>query len=389
MSLLSLVEAETENIAENTYKVETGSDILNVSEVASVQSSPEVLFGETQLPLSVIRIDGGTQPREGLNNAYAAELAEQVRLGAKPPPITVFFDGANYWLADGFHRFKAYEELGSSTALANVQQGTQRDAILFSVGANASHGLRRTNADKRRAIMRLLTDSEWSLWSDREIAKRCRVDHKTVSKLRQAVTGEIPSKETLQSESVIGQSKSRSLTGEIPSKETLQSRNDTGEIPSEMQPQVANARTYINKHGKVSTMNTANIGGNQGRTEAQEPDECIPCTAQSSDGEDSPLAFLKTGTDCIPWDSSRDHPSPAVPFNLKGDKSPTPRQVHAPCAEQLECIRIRLQRLAEEEHKIEGRTDDDKIKQIRIKQTIGLVRRELKRLCDSLAPSPA
>ncbi|MCG8365652.1 MAG: ParB/RepB/Spo0J family partition protein, partial [Pseudanabaenales cyanobacterium] len=133
-----------------------------MSEVVSAQSKPEVLFGETELPLSVIRIDGGTQPREGLNNAYAAELAEQVRLGAQPPPITVFFDGANYWLADGFHRFKAYEELGSSTALANVQQGTQRDAILFSVGANASHGLRRTNADKRRAIMRLLTDSEWS-----------------------------------------------------------------------------------------------------------------------------------------------------------------------------------------------------------------------------------
>ena len=213
--------------------------------------------------------------------------------------------------------------------------------------------------------MRLLTDSEWSLWSDREIAKRCRVDHKTVSKLRQAVTGDFPSKET------------------------LQSGNVTGDFPSEMHPQVVNARTYINRHGQVSTMNTANIGGNQGRTEAQEPEECIPCTAQSSDGEGSPLAFLKTGTDCTPWDSSVDHPSPAVPFNLKGDKSPTPRQAHAPCAEQLECIRVRLQRLAEEENKIEGRTDDDKIKQIRIKQTIGLVRRELKRLCDSLAPSPA
>ena len=384
MSLLSLVEAETENIAENTYtnKVETGNDILNMSEAVSAQSKPEVLFGETELPLSVIRIDGGTQPREGLNNAYAAELAEQVRLGAQPPPITVFFDGANYWLADGFHRFKAYEELGSSTALANVQQGTQRDAILFSVGANASHGLRRTNADKRRAIMRLLTDSEWSLWSDREIAKRCKVHHSTVSKLRQPLTGDL-SIDT-QNVSVTQDTGHLSVNGD------LSIDTQAGDVTQD-----TGRRFFTDRHGNKSARrvgtkprNSTGFDIDQGRAEAQEP-KCIPCTAQSSNGEGSPLAFLKTGTDCTPWDSSRDHPSPAVPFNLKGDKSPTPRQAHTPCAEQLECIRIRLQRLAEEENKIEGRTDDDKIKQIRIKQTIGLVRRELKRLCDSLAPSPA
>jgi hypothetical protein len=39
-----------------------------------------------------------------------------------------------------------------------------------SVSANAPHGLRRTNADKRRAVVRLLEDTEWSQWADREIA---------------------------------------------------------------------------------------------------------------------------------------------------------------------------------------------------------------------------
>lgn len=33
-------------------------------------------------------------------------------------------------------------------------------------------------------------------WSDREIAKTCDVDHKTVGKLRSEVTGEIPSERT-------------------------------------------------------------------------------------------------------------------------------------------------------------------------------------------------
>lgn len=39
-----------------------------------------------------------------------------------------------------------------------------REAILFIVGANASHGLRRTNADKRRTVERLLADEEWRGW---------------------------------------------------------------------------------------------------------------------------------------------------------------------------------------------------------------------------------
>ena len=56
--------------------------------------------------------------------------------------------------------------------------------MLFSVGANATHGLRRTNDDKRRAVLTLLSDAEWSQWSDREIAKRCGVSPDTVGRIR-------------------------------------------------------------------------------------------------------------------------------------------------------------------------------------------------------------
>ena len=38
--------------------------------------------------------------------------------------------------------------------------------------------------DKRRAVMTLLNDPEWSAWSDREIARQCRVSDKTVGHLR-------------------------------------------------------------------------------------------------------------------------------------------------------------------------------------------------------------
>ena len=64
--------------------------------------------------------------------------------------------------------------------------------VLHAVSANATHGLRRTNADKRRAVMALLYDDEWAQWSDREIARRCAVDGKTVARLRAELTAELP-----------------------------------------------------------------------------------------------------------------------------------------------------------------------------------------------------
>lgn len=67
---------------------------------------------------------------------------------------------------------------------ADVRKGTRRDALLFSVSANAQHGHRRTNDDKRRAVDIMLNDSEWARWSDREIARQICVDQTTVSKRR-------------------------------------------------------------------------------------------------------------------------------------------------------------------------------------------------------------
>jgi hypothetical protein len=60
----------------------------------------------------------------------------------------------------------------------------QRDAILFSVSANAQHGQRRTNEDKRRAVMRLLEDPEWCKWSNYKIAARCGVSEFLVRRIK-------------------------------------------------------------------------------------------------------------------------------------------------------------------------------------------------------------
>ena len=131
-----------------------------------------------------ISIDGGTQQREKIDPAVVAEYAESMRCGATFPPISVFFDGAQYWLADGFHRFFARGDIGDDDILCDVHQGTNRDALLFSAGANAVHGLRPTNADKRKSVMVLLGDEEWSHWTDSKISIHCKVTQPFVSKLR-------------------------------------------------------------------------------------------------------------------------------------------------------------------------------------------------------------
>ncbi len=155
----------------------------------STVSKPFTPKKQVSLPITQLRRDGGTQPRAEMNLVIVAEYAENMRDGSAFPPVTVFFDGTIYWLADGFHRVAAAETNGDKTIAADVRQGTQRDAILFSVGVNATHGIRRTNADKRRAVERLLRDEEWVKWSDREIARQCKVTHPFVAKIRVELSG--------------------------------------------------------------------------------------------------------------------------------------------------------------------------------------------------------
>ena len=148
--------------------------------------------------LGQIEAGGSTQMRvAGIDAAVVADYADAMDTGAAFPPIIVFFDGAAYWPGDGFHRIEAARRIDRKSITADVRDGAQRDALLLAASANANHGLRRTQADKRRSIETLLCDPEWARWSNRRIGKECAVDHKTVAKVRAELTGEIPSDRTV------------------------------------------------------------------------------------------------------------------------------------------------------------------------------------------------
>ncbi len=170
--------------------------------------------------IKTIRIDGGTQSRVEINNEIVTEYAEAIKAGAEFPAVVVFNDGADNWLADGFHRFHGLNQAGLTSILADIRQGTLRDAKFYSWKANQEHGQRRTNGDKRKIVLEVLADDEAGKWSDNHIAKEFGFSPTFVGSLRKSLS-------TVDSEKPI-------------------------------------ERTYTTKHGTTATMRTEHIGSKVG-----------------------------------------------------------------------------------------------------------------------------
>jgi hypothetical protein len=167
------------------------------------------------LNLLNIRIDGGTQARAKLNQDVVAEYAEKMRDGEVFPPVTVFFDGSDYWLADGFHRYFGTKSNGKTSIDADVENGTVQEARKYSWKANSKRGLQLSSEDYKNIICEMYKDEETKKWSSRQIAEWVGVSHTYVSKIKNSL-------------------------------ETVASENTE--------------KKYINKHGKESVMKTEKIG---------------------------------------------------------------------------------------------------------------------------------
>ncbi len=147
----------------------------------------QVIATETRLvPLKKLVLEKTVQMRDMLDLGAIRDYADAILAGEELPPIIVFYrQGGKMYVADGFHRVKAAIQAKKKEILAEVRDGSRRDAILFAAGANARHGVRRTNNDKRRAVTTLLNDKEWVRWTDTEIARRANVSSSLVVKYRE------------------------------------------------------------------------------------------------------------------------------------------------------------------------------------------------------------
>ena len=126
-----------------------------------------------KIALDQIDIHGGTQTRVKTNEEAIESYAEEMNGGTVFPPITLFFDGATYWLADGFHRYLAAKRIGVPAITAEVKAGGRVDALRHALGSNATNGVYRTNADKRNAAAIAL--EEWPGLANPVLADICRV----------------------------------------------------------------------------------------------------------------------------------------------------------------------------------------------------------------------
>ncbi len=138
------------------------------------------------IKLASIRLDGGTQPRAAIDPEVVADYRERMEAGDVFPPVIVFFDGTNYWLADGFHRAGAALAADFKDILAEIKQGTIRDAKWYSFGANKANGQRRVRGDISRAVEAILADPEWAKTSQRKIAEHVGCAQSMISYVKES-----------------------------------------------------------------------------------------------------------------------------------------------------------------------------------------------------------
>ena len=134
--------------------------------------------------IGALVLDAKLQSRIEIDETTVSDYADNIKIGDEFPPVLVYFDGISYYLTDGYHRYHAHKRAEKVSILCTVVNGTFRDAVLHATGVNSKHGMRRTHADKRKAVMTLLDDFEWSDWSNAEIARQCGVSPTFVANLR-------------------------------------------------------------------------------------------------------------------------------------------------------------------------------------------------------------
>ena len=143
-----------------------------------------------RLTLSAVELDNSIQCRASIDTALVNEYAERMTEGDEFPPIEVFGSKAKCWIGDGWHRVMAALQISADKIDARLNSGGRAEALKHALGANALHGHRRSNADKRRCVEIALR--EFPKLSSRAVAKLCGVDHKTVEGMRPEAIGEVP-----------------------------------------------------------------------------------------------------------------------------------------------------------------------------------------------------
>lgn len=172
----------------------------NTAKAEITQEKKAALLGERKeefIKIAKLKADVALQPRAKIDQETIDDYVEKMQSGIKFPPVIIFYDGQNHFLADGYHRREAHEVLGKEEILSEIIPGTLDEAKWYSYAVNASHGLPRSTEDKRRAIRAALSHPNSAKMNDSELGRYLKVSSNTVKKYREELEKEItPETET-------------------------------------------------------------------------------------------------------------------------------------------------------------------------------------------------
>jgi len=135
-----------------------------------------------------IILDERCQPRAILNAEAVQEYAELYAENAKLPPLDVVDVEGDLILIDGFHRLAAARQSDQSFVRVAVLERCDIDrAIWLAASRNQGHGVRRTSADKRQAVLLALRSAIGKEQSLRTIAEHVGVSKSTVHNIQQEI----------------------------------------------------------------------------------------------------------------------------------------------------------------------------------------------------------
>lgn len=138
---------------------------------------PEHSGAISSVPIELLR--EGDYPRsDGIDQGHVELLSG---LDGELPPILVHRPTMR--IIDGVHRLNAARLRNDHTLDVVYFDGSEEEAFLLSVESNIRHGLPLSLKDRKRAAQRILRT--FPEWSNRSIASRVGLDHKTVGSIRQ------------------------------------------------------------------------------------------------------------------------------------------------------------------------------------------------------------
>jgi len=134
------------------------------------------------------------QSRVLLDPATVQEYADMMDKGVAFDPCKGIITATGAILVyDGNHRVESAKVNGSMIEV-ELMRGTEQDAAWLALAANTRHGLKRSANDIVKVVKDALRHPNALGKSDREIARHCGCDHKTVGKYRKELeaSGERP-----------------------------------------------------------------------------------------------------------------------------------------------------------------------------------------------------